>query len=295
VLIASLSLEIFSPLVLVEIEAAWSLLFHLLFKLNSQKKISELILRSVSAISESTEKGPVRLRCLTILFNKLDNTIYREEKLSLFETIIKFSAASKQLELLYPYLLNAASWKNAWGLSLAQTRHFYLVLSQAFTSVDNRDVAQSFLTRYLATFEGEDVSTCMEAQKAAVDACINFVRSATPQSTSLPSLAAVKVLATVPEHARLHALASIVATGTLSDYQKFESQHPGYAESLGVNSQVAESTMRLLTLVSLSSQETELSYSTVSSALQVSLSVSWDHHVHFVDELMNKSIFGIPR
>lgn len=74
----------------------------------------------------------VKLRVLTKLYNMLETPAL---KLSVLMIIIRAAADAKQLDLLGPFLAGAGSWQAQWGMSNADARRLYLLVSQVLGDV----------------------------------------------------------------------------------------------------------------------------------------------------------------
>ncbi len=119
--------------------------------------------------------------------------------------ILRLAADSKQLELLNPFLSNAASWQSRWGISDVDARKLYLLVSEVLGAAGDSDQSQAFLIRYLTTFESGTVADVDEdARTRAKEAAIGYVkapllstRSNLPQLLAVGSLYEIEVLCTV--------------------------------------------------------------------------------------------------
>lgn len=80
----------------------------------------------------------------------------------------------------------------------------------------------------------------------------------------------MRALASDPEHGRLYELVDIFAHSTLDAYLGYHGRNAAYLAELGVDHDRSVETMRLLTLCSLSSDKTVVTYGDVAAALQVS-------------------------
>ena len=80
----------------------------------------------------------------------------------------------------------------------------------------------------------------------------------------------MRALAADPAHAKLHELLTIFSCRGLDDYTAFAAANGDFLASIGVAHEASLRTMRLLTLCSLASGKTSLSYDAIAAALAVS-------------------------
>ena len=126
---------------------------------------------------------------LVLMYNSVDA---RDAKLSLLDSVIRFASATRQLELLAPYLVGASTWQRDWELTDVEARSLYLLLSQVNTKAGDAQLGQAFLIRYLSTFEKADAATIEEAKAHARDAALGYIRAPNlSQRAALAHLASV--------------------------------------------------------------------------------------------------------
>jgi len=114
-----------------DFEGACTLLFSFL-KLVPVEEAAGLIERICASITEIGKSAIVKIRVLTNLYNILDVPTL---KLSVLMVIIRAAANAKQLELLGPFLAGVGSWQTQWGVSDAEARKLYLLVSQVLGDV----------------------------------------------------------------------------------------------------------------------------------------------------------------
>ena len=89
-----------------------------------------------------------------------------------------------------------------------------------------------------------------------------------PRGYPLPR-AQVRALAADPKYAKLHELLTIFACRGLDDYVAFSAANADFVASIGVDHESSLRTMRLLTLCSLASGKSTLTYEAIATALAV--------------------------
>lgn len=131
---------------------------------------------------------------MTHVFNA--DPVSRADKVHAFEVLVRFAAASKQLDLLAPFIAGAASWQRDWQLSTAEARALFLLLTTTYAGVGEATAAQGFRIRYLQTFEGPEVAPAelAGALEHAREAALGYIRApALSQRAALAHLAAVSI------------------------------------------------------------------------------------------------------
>ena len=105
-------------------------------------------------------------------------------------------------------------------------------------------------------------------------ACARAISNPTPlyppPPTHTHTHSQVRALAADPKYALLHELLTIFACRGLDDYCAFSAANTEFIASIGVDHEASLRTMRLLTLCSLASGKTSLSYDAIVTALSVS-------------------------
>ena len=91
-----------------------------------------------------------------------------------------------------------------------------------------------------------------------------------PLHTHTPCPPQVRALSKDPEYARLYDLVDIFAHSTLQAYIDYHGKNSSYLKDLGVDNDRSVETMRLLTLCSLASASTQVTYDAIREALNVS-------------------------
>ncbi|RXH69184.1 hypothetical protein DVH24_036968 [Malus domestica] len=90
-----------------------------------------------------------------------------------------------------------------------------------------------FLTKYLATFSGEDVHTLSEAKEEAVRTIVEFVKAPDMFQCDLLNMPAVRQLEKDAKHALAYQLLKILLTHGLDAYLEFQAANSDLLKSYG--------------------------------------------------------------
>ncbi|CAI7739132.1 unnamed protein product [Closterium sp. NIES-54] len=113
--------------------------------------------------------------------------------------------------------------------------------------------ASAFTIKYLSLFTAAEAAASPAAQQAAAQAAIDFIRTPDAFQSDLLDLPAVHHLASVPEHAPLHALLCVFLKERLPQFHAFVQANPTALETYGLSHDECEAKMRLLSLAALAS------------------------------------------
>eukprot|EP00742_Colponemidia_sp_Colp-10_P001987 GILJ01002122.1.p1 GENE.GILJ01002122.1~~GILJ01002122.1.p1 ORF type:complete len:409 (-),score=87.80 GILJ01002122.1:142-1320(-) len=251
-----------------EVEGVFIIIGSLLQQVESAEQVVALTNKIADVITQNkTQQTALRLRLLSNVFN-----IFDRKSSALFDLFLKtvdFAAQTQNAQLLVPHLKNIDNFVVDWNLSVDQQKTLFLSLSQVLRGVGHRD-AYKLLVRYLSKFEGSSGSDLTVAKEHAKQAVTEAIKGADfTQCDVLLEMAAVKQLETDSQYATLFRLLKIFAVDTLDAFNAFHKQNPTFLQSVGLNVDDCVEKMRLLSLCSLAADQTELSYASIASGLQI--------------------------
>merc|ERR1711976_295655 len=132
--------------------------------------------------------------------------------------------------------------------------------------------AYHVLLKYLSTFEGCEENELNEALPYAVEATVLAIKlEAVLRFDDLLELSAVKLMQNHENHSKLFELLTLFAGEKLASFDSFNEKYPDYLESLGLLKEDCLKKIRLLSLATLASEHSELTYDQVAKALNISL------------------------
>ena len=214
-----------------------------------------------------------RLQVVRMLFNALG--VGFAGRMDVYRSLLEFAVASGQFSALMPHVAQVSEWLPSWKLDKTTERELLLLLGNTVRE-HGGDQAQSLshklLSDFITSYEDADVA----ALASVKDDAAQFVAAAlrTPVQSFVRSdimgLKAVAQLNGDATHGTLYAAAQVFATGRLTEYRAFEAAHPGFLGERGIAAGEAEESIRLLTLCSLASEQEQLSYADLATALEVS-------------------------
>ncbi|XVF58447.1 hypothetical protein PTKIN_Ptkin07bG0067600 [Pterospermum kingtungense] len=127
-----------------------------------------------------------------------------------------------------------------------------------------------FLTKYLATFSGEDSYIMGEAKEEAVRAIIEFVKAPDMFQCDLFGLPAVGQLEKDAKYALVYQLLNIFLTQRLDAYLEFQAANSTLMKSYGLVHEDCITKMRLMSLVDLGSNESgQIPYDHIKDTLRI--------------------------
>ncbi|KAI8030334.1 Eukaryotic translation initiation factor 3 subunit M [Camellia lanceoleosa] len=158
-----------------------------------------------------------------------------------------------------------------WNIGVQDQRKLYCTIANILK--DSKSLARDsfkFLTKYLATFSGEDAYNIGEAKEEAVRTIIEFVKAPDMFQCDLLDMPAVAQLEKDAKYALVYQLLKIFLTQQLDAYLDFYEANSTLLKSYGLIREDFLVKMRLMSLVDLASTESgQISYPLIKDTLQV--------------------------
>lgn len=231
------------------------------------------ICRNLAAPITSSPHNSVglALNALSTVFNTLPASAdSRYHVLLAILKIVRNSTAT--FEQLRPQLQNLQAWLDSWDMDKEDQRKLYLAIADVANDSDEQEQGYQYLLTALRTLQGAEEADDDEAKelsqralKSALNAPAHFDFQ---DLTSLDSIQALR-----KSDATLFELLEVFNTENLDDFRDFVEGNEGFLETAGLDEDVLERKMRLLTLASLAAgagQTRTLPYSAIAKALQIS-------------------------
>ncbi|KAM9957675.1 hypothetical protein ACTFIW_012642 [Dictyostelium discoideum] len=250
-----------------DIEGFFNVILTILHKLENEDEInivSQKIRDSLSA--HPTENSQLKIKILTNLFNSFQPK--STQRYDIFFALVKLASDSNNLEFVKYQITDIDSWLEDWNVSIQQKRKLYKLISNIFKE-KQRMLSHQFLVKYLQTFTKED---SQEAQEDAVRVCIESISlQELYQSDYLLDLPAVQYLegSTVSANSLTYELMKIFATEQLDSYLQFQQKNPNFLSTIGLSNDDCLQKIRLLSLATLTSEQSKVPYSLISKMLQI--------------------------
>ena len=254
-----------------EFIAAYNLLIHLVHQTPNPDIFLPRLCQNVSQpiTSSAHNSTSLALNVLATLFNTLSPN--QESRYHVLLAILKIIRTHQSFDQLQPQLQNLDMWLETWEMEKEDQRKLYLAISEAAAGNGQEDQAYQYLLKALRTTQDGDDASSEEAKTLSVRALTTaFNDPLLYDFADLTNLDSVQALR--KSEATWFELLEIFSTETLDDYADFQESNSDFVSSHGLNEEVLERKMRLLTLTSLAasaSSTRQLPYAQIAKALRV--------------------------
>lgn len=252
-----------------ELQAAYNLLIHLISQAEEPEKYLPPVCKYLShPITSSPYNGTgIALGILATLFNTIqpdDETRYH-----ILLAIVDVIQRSGNYETLRPQLKSLESWIQQWDLEPHEAQRLYLAISSAAASANEPEESYFYLLKALRTLQNEPASPharelSIKALKAALQNEKHF------DFEDLTALDSVQALRKSDE--TLAELLELYSDQLYDDLQEFKEVNGSFIADNGLDEDILDRKMRLLTLASLAAQSSDsrtLPYARIAKALAV--------------------------
>ena len=222
--------------------------------------------------TESEARSALRLRVIVSLFNLLPSSATR---FATFERLLNYSMHTGNVAFITSYLSSIDMHMKSWGAGTSDEDAQRLLVSsyRALLKAGEDQAAQGALVKYLASFENADAATLSSIKELAEAAIVGAVQSPLTESNrrsgvdqaGILGYAAVRQLKGEP----LYELLEIFAGGEVKKFRAFFAEHASMTEARGLSLERGLENTRLLSVCALASNERELSYTKIATALEV--------------------------
>ncbi|BBH00201.1 hypothetical protein Prudu_010127 [Prunus dulcis] len=230
-----------------DLECIFTVICNVVTKSESPDEALEMAkLISAKITQQPSDKPALRLKILFNLYNLLENPYSR----------------------FFVYL--SAQWKE-WNIGVSDQRQLFLTISNVLR--EHKSLVKEsfkFLSKYLATFSGEDAYILSEAKEEAVRTIVEFVKAPDLFQCDLLDMPAVGQLEKDAKHALAYQLLKIFLTQRLDAYLEFQTANSTLLKGYGLVHEDCITKMRLISLVDLGSDESgRIPYSLIRDTLQM--------------------------
>lgn len=262
---------IFSKVSEKDLECIFTIICDLVKKpesLDESLEMAQLI--STKITQQPNEKPALRLKIMFNLYNLLENP-YSRFFVYMKALDLALAANGKVTEHIIPSFKKMDNLLGEWNIGIQDQRKLFLTVSNILKeSKSSGKEAFKFLTKYLATFSGEDAYTIGEAKEEAVRSIIEFVKASDMFQCDLLDMPAVAQLEKDSKYALVYQLLKIFLTQRLDAYLDFQAANSTLLKSYGLVHEDCMSKMRLMSLVDLASVETgQISYALIKDTLRI--------------------------
>jgi translation initiation factor 3 subunit M len=262
---------IFSKVSEKDLECIFTIICDLVKKpesLDESLEMAQLI--STKITQQPNEKPALRLKIMFNLYNLLENP-YSRFFVYMKALDLALAANGKVTEHIIPSFKKMDNLLGEWNIGIQDQRKLFLTVSNILKeSKSSGKEAFKFLTKYLATFSGEDAYTIGEAKEEAVRSIIEFVKASDMFQCDLLDMPAVAQLEKDSKYALVYQLLKIFLTQRLDAYLDFQAANSTLLKSYGLVHEDCIAKMRLMSLVDLASVETgQISYALIKDTLRI--------------------------
>ncbi|KAJ4960398.1 hypothetical protein NE237_020308 [Protea cynaroides] len=259
---------IFSKVSEKDLECIFTIICSLVAKPESLDEALEMAkLISTKVSQQANDKPAIRLKILFNLYNILENPY---SKFYVYMKALNLSISGKVTEHIIPSFRKMDSFLKEWNIGILDQRELFLSISNILK--EHKSSAKDsfyFLTKYLATFSGEDAKTMSEAKEEAVRAIVEFVKAPDMFQSDLLDMSALGQLEKDGKYALVYQLLKIFLTQRLDSYLDFHAANSTLLKSYGLVHEDCITKMRLMTLADLGSNYGEIPYALIKDALRV--------------------------
>ncbi len=235
------------------------------------KMDSGVVDKLASDLCAGETRGDLRMKCIGLLYNAVDQDDY-DKRYQLLNSTISLATSVKLVPLIQKTVLpKVDKFLKLWNASPKQKRETYAKCYEALKSVGDIEEAFSFNVKMLELFNHADTGERAGVSEAAVDAIVQAVRL--PKLYRFDTLLELDVVKEFEkqggEKALLYKLINIFVQDDLESFTSFYNENGKFLEKFEINKDIAVDKMRLLTFASLGIESQDLSYSSIATALQI--------------------------
>lgn len=252
-----------------ELQAAYHLLIHLINQAPEPDRYLAMVCKHLTQpITSSPQNGTgIALGILGTIFNTVDPD--DDVRYHVLLAIIDVIKRSRNYETIRPQLKNLDEWLEEWEMDPAEQRRLFLAVSDAASAGNEPEQAYLYLLRALRAAQDEPSSqTARDLSLRALKTALSSEKHFDFQDlTALDSIQALR-----KSDETWSDLLEIFVDQTLEDLLDFKEGNGSFISDNGLNEEVLDKKMRLLTLATLAAQASEtrtLPYATISKSLRV--------------------------
>ncbi|CAK7335354.1 unnamed protein product [Dovyalis caffra] len=252
-----------------DLECIFTVICNLVTKSKSPDEELEMTkIICAKIIQQPSDKPALRLKILFNLYNLLDNAYCR---FYVYMKALNLAMIGKVTEHVIPSCKKIDSFLKEWNLEVQDERELFLSVANALKdSKSSVKDSFKFLTKYLATFSGEDAYKMGEAKEEAARTIIEFVKAPETFQCDLLDMPAVAQLEKDAKYALVYQLLKIFLTQRLDAYLEFQAANSALLKSYGLVHEDCIAKMRLISLVDLASHESgQIPYSLIKDTLRI--------------------------
>lgn len=233
----------------------------------------ELVDRLANGLCRHTTSPNLRLRCMALLYNSVSEQD-SEKRFSLLASLISLASSLNMVSNIENTVLpKIDTFLKLWSVSIDDKRRIYNICYNALKSAGMIEKSFAFNVKLLTLYNGAAEEVLNSVQDETVDVIVQAIR--------LPKLYRFDTMLELDAVNRfenlkgsnlclLFELICIFVREDLAVFRQFREKHEDLLKQYGIDAEVAEEKMRLLTFASLGIDSPDLTYEMIASALQIS-------------------------
>ncbi|CAL8093066.1 unnamed protein product [Calicophoron daubneyi] len=211
---------------------------------------------------ENTRKHKSKLFSLNLIFHGL--TPESHCKCGVYLTLVSCAKACGLLQQIITEPTKVASWLSKCRCSTEERQQVWRKLYETHAEMKEDRRATEALVYLLSTYTEE---TAAQARQDAIRCIISVIQD--PSLLAHDQLYALRPIQFL-EGEPVHDFFKIFVSGNLSTFRSFLSQHPDFLTQNGLDEEACLHKLRLLTLMQISENQTEISYDAAVRELELS-------------------------
>nr|KJB33400.1 hypothetical protein B456_006G009500 [Gossypium raimondii] len=251
-----------------DLECIFTVICNLASKLENLDEFEVAKLVSTKITQQPNDKPALRLKILFNLYNLLGAP---DSRFFVYMQALNLALNGKVVDHIIPSFKKIDCFLKEWNIGVKDQRNLFLTIANVLKeSKSSGKYSFKFLTKYLATFSGEDSYIISEAKEEAVRSVIEFVKAPDMFQCDLLDIPAVAQLEKDSKYALVCQLLKIFLTQKLDAYLEFQAANSTLMKSYGLVHEDCITKMRLISLVDLGSNESgQIPYALIKDTLRI--------------------------
>jgi len=242
-----------------DLEAVMNSFISLILYCTFDEKLTRKFIAKLTEMGASTSNALLRIKVLNNLFVGLPVT--NPLRYDVYIGQLRLASKFGQTNDIMTSLKQVEAWLKTWSVDMEQRRVCYRELHAALKDQQRSEEATKVMLELLATYdEASAVLAKEDAEKCAID----FISK--PDVFIMDHLLKLKPVTTL-QGQPIYRLLEIFVSGVLADYLEFYEVHKDYVTEIGLDHEANIHKMRILTTLSLSVQEKEISFNDLRAIL----------------------------
>lgn len=258
-----------------DLEAMMNSFISLILFCTFDEKLTRKFCVKLTEMGASSNNALLRIKILNNLFVGLPSS--NPLRFDVYIGQLRLASKFGQTNAIMTQLKQVKDWLKTWNVDIEQRRVCYRELHAALKDEQRSEEATRVMLELLGTYDEESAALAKDdAEKCVID----FISK--PDIFIMDHLLQLKPV-TILQGTPIYELLEIFVSGQLDDYTNFYSTHKDYIEEIGLNHEANISKMRILTTITLTIQEKEISFHQLKELL------------HFEDEDIEEYIIDLVR